>query len=279
VLPNLFVIGGVKCGTTSLHAYLAEHPQIFMSAKKELHFFWKDDWRKRLDWYEQQFPVDAPVRGESTPHYSLYPEKRHVAERIHSVAPDARFIYLVRDPLERIVSHWVERYSHGEWDRPLADYVRDCDVPENQVICGSRYYTQVEQYMQYFPRDRLLVVDQHDLKADRRGTLQEVFRFLGVDESFESPTFDMERNTRSEKRVLNRVTKPLWDHVLGPPVRHLPEPTRERVRRRILLTLTRPIRERPELTPAQRDRLVRVLQPEVDGLRRFTGKEFATWCL
>src|SRR4051794_25988719 len=66
VLPNLLVIGAAKCGTTSLHEYLALHPDIAMSAKKELNFFTRDDWRDAVDWYDAQFP-EAPVRGESSP--------------------------------------------------------------------------------------------------------------------------------------------------------------------------------------------------------------------
>ncbi len=114
-LPNLLVVGAMKCGTSSLHNYLARHPDIFMSAEKELNFFTGSNSGQSLDWYKAQFPVDAPVRGESSQNYS----KRHnplfpgAAEAIKAVIPDTKLIYLVRDPIERYRSHKVENY-HGE---------------------------------------------------------------------------------------------------------------------------------------------------------------------
>ena len=120
-LPNLLIIGAAKCGTTSLHAYLDQHPDVFMArpgpdsrGEKEMRFFWRDDWYERLDWYQEQFDPRARVRGEATPSYAHYPYLRDVPRRIHSLVPDARFIYIVRDPIERIVAHWVQARADGE---------------------------------------------------------------------------------------------------------------------------------------------------------------------
>jgi hypothetical protein len=102
LLPNLIVIGAMKAGTTSLHAYLSLHPEIFMSANKEPRFFTEEwNWHKGLEWYEAQFPERVTIRGESTPDYTKLPEIRNVPERIHSLIPDVRLIYLVRDPIDR----------------------------------------------------------------------------------------------------------------------------------------------------------------------------------
>lgn len=101
--PNLVVIGAAKCGTTSLHEYLNAHPQIAMSREKELDFFVAEkNWSRGLDWYEAQFE-DAPIRGESSVSYAAFPEYQGVPERIVRALPDARVIYLVRDPVERVV--------------------------------------------------------------------------------------------------------------------------------------------------------------------------------
>ncbi len=89
MLPNLLIIGAAKCGTTSLHEYLGAHPEIFMAGRKELELFTRDDWRERIGWYEEQFPVDAPVRGESTPTYTMAPYLASTSERMHELVPDA----------------------------------------------------------------------------------------------------------------------------------------------------------------------------------------------
>ena len=106
-LPNLIVIGAQKCGTSSLELYLDLHPEIAMARPKqyELNFFsWEDVWRRGVGWYEQQFR-DAPVRGEKSNGYSAWPFWPFVPERMKDVIPDARLIYLLRDPIERLITN------------------------------------------------------------------------------------------------------------------------------------------------------------------------------
>ncbi len=82
-LPNLIVIGGLKCGTTSLHHYLNLHPEIGMSRPKELNFFVEElNWELGADWYRGHFPADVAVRGETSPHYTNRPRFEGVAERM-----------------------------------------------------------------------------------------------------------------------------------------------------------------------------------------------------
>ena len=110
MLPNLIVIGSTKSGTTSLHRHLEEHPEIMMSTPKELRFFLEDwnwqggSWQRGIEWYESKFDSSAPIRGESTPAYTTYPFVRDVPEKMARVIPSAKLLYIVRDPMERIVS-------------------------------------------------------------------------------------------------------------------------------------------------------------------------------
>ena len=227
-LPNVLIIGAPKCGTSSLHYYLDQHPSITMSARKELRYFSRPDWAERRDWYVRQFQhMRTPLRGESTPRYARYPQISGVPARIHALVPNACLIYMVRDPVARILSH--ERQWWADGDRtPLDRHLRDWDRLENALVAPSRYATQLDQYLRHFSLQQLLVVDQHDLRNDRRATLQRVFRFLGVDDSFETPLFDAERNTAAGKTVLTRSGLPVWNRVIGPAVRRLPEPARSR---------------------------------------------------
>src|SRR5688500_4010417 len=111
-LPNLIIIGGLKCGTTSIHHYLGLHPEVQMSKPKELNFFVSElNWDLGIPWYKSRFDSRFPVRGESSPHYTNQPRFRGVAERIRDNVPDARLIYMVRDPISRILSHW--RHATG----------------------------------------------------------------------------------------------------------------------------------------------------------------------
>ena len=134
-LPNLLIIGAAKCGTTSLHFYLDQHPDVFMArphdshwGQKEMRLFWRDDWRERLEWYEQHFDPSAPVRGEATPSYTHYPFLPDVPRRIHSIIPEAKLIYIVRDPIDRIVAHWAQTQEDGD-RTPLEEALADYDRP------------------------------------------------------------------------------------------------------------------------------------------------------
>src|SRR5262245_27376624 len=113
-LPTFFIIGAPKAGTTSLHHYLDGHPRIQMSSVKEPRFFSvpasgipePPDTVNCRDEYEKLFDPAVAVRGESSTDYATHPRHQGAPERIRELVPDARFVYMVRDPVERSVSHY-----------------------------------------------------------------------------------------------------------------------------------------------------------------------------
>jgi hypothetical protein len=278
MLPNLIIIGAPKAGTTSLYRYLDLHPKVVMSRQKELRYFWRDDWREQRAWYEAQFDCDAPVRGEATPAYAAYPYRPNVPQRMHELVPETKLIYLVRDPIDRLMSHWVQRRANGDLT-PFEQYVNRYEDLDNPVVCPSRYWLQIEQYLAFFAPGQLLVISQEDLKWRRQETLVEVFRFLGVDESFTSPDFEIEYNTRAEKIGPRTVSARLWDRMLWPASRRVPRRIRDAIRGPANRLLLRQIDERPVLDDKMRERLAAFLAPEMKALRQFTGKSFSSWSL
>ena len=114
-LPNLIVIGGLKCGTTSLHHYLNLHPEITMSRPKDLNFFVRElNWELGPEWYASHFDRASPVRGETSPHYTNLPRFEGVAERMRELlGAETRIIYVVRDPIERMLSHYLHNVGGG----------------------------------------------------------------------------------------------------------------------------------------------------------------------
>jgi hypothetical protein len=286
-MPNLIVIGAAKCATTSLHGYLDAHPSIQMArpdrraagsnddAPKEMRFFWREDWRQRLDWYAAHFDADAPVRGEATPAYSAHPFHPGVPERIAAVAPDARLIYLVRDPVDRLLAHWVQARVDGLRES-LPELLAKPGWADHRIACPSRYATQLERYLEHFDVGQILVVDQADLRTDRRATLRRVFDFAGVDSGFWSPAFEAERNTREEKRALTPLGGPVYRRLLDPAGRRIAPERWGVAAPRVRRTLARPV-ERPQLPARYRDLVASVFAPEADRLRALTGQDFAGW--
>jgi hypothetical protein len=184
-LPNLIVIGAMKSGTSSLHYYLDAHPDIAMARVKELNFFSLDRiWAKGIDWYAKQFDPGSRIRGESSPSYSKFPHVPAVPERMATIVPDAKLIYLVRDPIDRAVSHYLHVSESGRDDRKLNEALSQFE--RNPYLDCSSYSMQLDRYLGYFPPSRILVVQSEALKTGREETLRRIFRFLSVDDSIHS---------------------------------------------------------------------------------------------
>src|SRR5688500_8499904 len=196
-LPNLIVIGGLKCGTTSLHHYLNLHPEIAMSRPKELNYFVAElNWPLGRDWYASHFEPEAAARGESSPHYTNRPRFEGIAARLAQTTPDARLIYMVRDPIDRMLSHYLHNIGGGYDDRPLEQALAE---PESAYVDRGRYFFQLEPYLDRFDRDRIALVTREELKTDRAATMRRVFSFLGVEEDFTSEQFEREWETGTAK--------------------------------------------------------------------------------
>lgn len=267
-LPNLIGIGAAKCGTSALYAYLAGHPQIGMAAVKEVKHFGSAHWLGGLADYAARFDPSRPVRGEISPTYAMDPFAPGVPEQMAAVLPDPRFVYLVGDPVARVVAHWGESRALTLDRRPLAEALADADDPLNPYVAGSRYGHQLARYHAVFGPDRVLVVDQRDLRERRRETLRAIFAFAGVDAGHWDPAYEREPNAAADKLQPNRLGQAVIDRTWLP----------LRVRRRAIVNgvTGRPIR-REQPSAQLRARLERILAPEAARLRELTGQPFEHW--
>ena len=275
-LPNLIVIGGLKCGTTSLHHYLALHPEIAMSRPKELNFFVAElNWELGTEWYASHFDRSAAVRGESSPHYTNLPRFAGVAERMAELVGDARLIYMVRDPIERILSHYLHNVGGGYESRTLE---RALAEPDSAYIARSRYAMQLEPYLRAFARERILIVDNEELASEREATVRDVFEFCGVDPEFSSEQFEREWETGSGKgtggfRLMDRAVRLPGLRAVDRNFDRLPESLRWMVERLVHDPDTGAA-PKPELDPELRRRLQAALGDDVAELERIAGREF-----
>jgi hypothetical protein len=275
-MPNVIVIGAMKGGTTSMHNYLDVHPDIAVSTEKEMRFFSDPgaaDWVGR---YQQHFPEGTRFRVESSPHYTKFPVVPGVVDRMADLVPDARLIYLVRDPVERLVAEYVEQVQWHAAHRSLDEEVADADDPAHALMASSRYATQLAEFLRRFPAEQVLVLDLADLGADVVGTMARVFAFLGLDAPAASAEDYGRHNTRDEKYQVPGWLLRLRKGPLLRAFRKLPAGPR----RMISMAAWRRsgnLVERPTLTPATEARLRELLAPEAQRLRELTGEPFASW--
>jgi hypothetical protein len=275
-VPNLIVIGGLKCGTTSLHHYLSLHPDVAMSRPKELNFFIAElNWELGRGWYASHFDPGSPIRGESSPHYTNRPRFEGVAERMRSLVPEARIVYVVRDPIERLLSHYLHNLGGGYDARPLAEALAD---DRSAYWQRSRYAYQVEPYVEAFGADRVAIVSREELKAQRATTMREVYAFCEVDPGFASPEFEREWETGSAKgsggfRLLDRAVRLPGLRALDRNFDRLPERLRWLVERAVH-DPDAGASAKPELPAELRARMARFFGPEVDRLEQLAGRSF-----
>ena len=270
-LPTFLVIGAMKAGTDSLWQYLRAHPHVHMSGTKELDFFVSElNLRRGEAWYRGQFattPPHAIAVGEASTSYSKYPFYDGVAERIQERVPGVRIVYLVRDPIERIRSHWQHQVLLRLEQRPLARAVLD----DPAYVDFSSYAMQIERYLRWLPPERLLVVASESLRHDRAATMARILRFLGVDEPMPGGALDAEYHATAGGSVPRKglaLARAMPGYAML--ARHAPAALR---------SATAAIRTRtidPSVAAATlprdvRDELIGRLAPDMAGLKALVG--------
>jgi hypothetical protein len=278
-LPNLIIIGGLKCGTTSIHHYLGLHPEVQMSKPKELNFFAREmNWDLGLDWYASRFDDRFKVRGESSPHYTNLPRFEGVPERIEQHCPDARLLYMVRDPIKRILSHWVHATGAGYETREM---VATLSEPDSSYITRSMFWMQLQPYLERFDRAQIEIVTQEELQREREETMRRAFAFAGVDETFTSEQFDREWEKSSAKhgdkyQLMEKLIKLPGFRSFDRNFDRLPESMRWIVEK-VVHDPDKPPAEKPKLPDDLFETIRGRFSEDVAGLQKFAGREFTGW--
>ncbi len=211
LLPDFALIGAMKSGTSSLHLYLSDHPQIFMPSLKEIRFFNAEkSYRRGVDWYRQFFRpglrTGARVFGEATPGYFHHP---YALERMKAVIPHARLILLLRDPVKRVYSHYWHLVRRGSERRAFADVVRahlEAGEP-HEVFEASRYADHLERFDRAYGPERIFVGFTATLDADPGALCRAIFAFVGVDPDYHPRNLERKVNEAAlpKSRLLQDV--------------------------------------------------------------------------
>lgn len=272
-LPNLIVIGAQKCGTSGLHYYLSLHPEVSMSNPKELNFFIAErNYPRGPEWYSRHFDASARCRGESSPNYTAYPQHLGVPERMAAAVPGARLVYIVRDPIERITAHWIHNYAKR---REKGDLRATLLHPNTSYVTRSKYHMQLQRFLEHFPEEQILVLDQADLRDQRMPTLRRLFKFAGVDPSFEHPKFEQVRHSTSRKKRATRLGMRVQSASRSRMGQRVPR--KAWLAMDVALPLSKPIDRPTGVADALGEEVLEVLHEDADRLRAQTGRDFAHW--
>ena len=302
-LPDFLIIGAARSGTTSLFYYLRQHPDLFMPQPKEPGYFAfaglhdlhphtrvGDIWRMHvtdLASYASLFAraPQSALLGEATPEYMLLADEtiRNIRSTYEDRAARVRFIAIVRNPVDRIWSHYWVMIRNGYEDLPFAEAVSPRTIasrlsagwhPTYDYVGYGMYGRQLTQYMDAFGRGSLKVVLFDDLQRDAIGTCASLFQFLGVDSAFTpdvserhnpsaAPRFDgLDRWLFRDEHLVKRVAR-----------RTLGNERLERIRA-VLIHLNS---QKVEMRAEDRRNLVGVYEDDVRLLSRHIDRDLSHW--
>ena len=291
--PSFLIVGAPKCGTTAMTRYLEAHPEVFVAARKDLHYFGTDlnfTRRQRLtpDDYAAHFAdaQGARAAGEASVWY-LYSQR--AAAEIAAHNPEMRIIIMLRQPVDMMHALYTQLRLNGLGDEDLTTFQAALDaepdrragrrIPAKTPLPEALLYRQVaafaeqvRRYQDAFPAEQILVVLQDDLKADTPATYRRTLEFLGVDPSFQP---SLER-VNANKVVRSEGLRKLIAATPSAAKDLIPTGLRRGVRKGMAKLNSRHA-PRPPLDPDLRAVLLEELRPEIERLADVIDRDLSDW--
>lgn len=244
--PDYIILGAMKCGTSTLAAQLGAQSGIFMTDPKEPNYFSDDEnYAKGADWYESLFSpaADGDIKGEASTHYTKRPELPETVARMKSALPEVRLIYMIRNPMSRLVSHYIHEWTQSVLSEPL-----DLEITRhNPLVDYGLYGWQIAPYVEAYGADAIMLTSLERIKTDPAAELARVAAHIGYDKE---PVWVAEKgaaNTSAERARKLPMHDILIDNPVATTLRRslVPKAVRTMVRS------TRQYKGRPEIPEEQ----------------------------
>jgi len=268
---DFMIIGAQKCGTSTLYRILNSHPQLEGAKSKEPHFFSKlESMPPDFEYYHSLFAKKEGVlyfEGSTT--YTFYPTyHKKIWDMLYDYNPGMKFIYIVRHPVDRIISSYMHAYLRGNLDMSIESAL----IEKQYLINVTRYYTQISPFMKKFGPEKVLILDFDDLTNHPKEIISKVSAFLGVSpELFDENAIDTHENKTLGRKIIHHKYKST-----SLPIR---------VIRKLLPFLWKRIEEknsrsfskRPELSEDFKDMIYNMLELEIREMEKLMGKDLSKW--
>jgi len=267
-MPDFIIIGAMKSATSTLHNQLSAQPGVFMSTPKEPNFFSDNEaYRQGLDWYSGLFSdaSAADICGESSTHYTKLPDYPDTIARLKAAVPQSKLVYVMRHPIDRLVSHYIHQWSEG---------VISCDINQAldrypELINYSRYGMQITPYLEEFGSGAVLPVFFDDLKKNKNRALNMVGEFIGCPEPLiwiDDLGMDNVSNQRI-RRFYGYEVLVNWRPMAWVRKNVVPQSLRNRVKRQFTM------QKRPQISDVQRERITEIFDKDLQIVGDWLGIE------
>ncbi|NEP85829.1 MAG: sulfotransferase [Okeania sp. SIO2C2] len=295
-LPTFLIIGVQKAGTTSVYGYLKEHPQVYMSPIKETNFF-ATDWenntekkpdtgtRKRINSWERYCELFMNVKdeiaiGEASPNYLV--NYKTSSEMIQRYVPDVKMIAILRNPVDRAYSDYLMHLRDGinvGKVRSLSEQVK-FRADSSSTIKKGLYYSPIKHYFDSFDREKLKIILHDDLTKDSLKVMQEIYRFIGVDDTFNPDTSKRSQSAAVPKnQTLNNLLQtknPIRTAISSTLKILMPLETRQKLRSGII-KLNSAGKELKPLSSEERQLLTEFYREDILKLQDLIDRDLSSW--
>lgn len=262
---HAMIIGAMKCGTSSLYDYLSGHPQICPAITKEPEFFSENQGHGvQIENYNDLFPYDDSIHKyalDGSTGYTKYPLEPKVPKNIYNYGIYPKFIYIIRNPFERIQSHFNFMQRNDKWNLGIID---------EHLINTCNYFLQLEQYKNYFPVSNILLLDFDDLKGNPRGVLNCIYDFLDLSHDYFRDIYEVKNQTHNVSKFEKKIRQLKIDQFL----RILPRAVKNSLRHTVRKIA--PV-DRRVLTEAERELVFNRLKEGMRGLNEIYEFDSRKW--
>lgn len=258
----------MKCATSTLHEQLARQPGIFMSEPKEPNFFSDDEvYARGPAWYARLFEAGsgAALRGESSTHYTKLPTHPRTLERMQRMLPDVKLIYMMRHPIDRLISQYMHEWSMRKISCPLERALDE----HPELVHYSQYHMQITPFLAAYGPSNVLPVFMERLHIDAPAELARVCRFLGYSGTSEWRDDVGQQNASSDRlRLGSGIGRALFEQPQLAELRRkfVPKRFRDALKSRLSM------KERPVLSEADRTSLSATFDADLAQLGKLLGE-------
>lgn len=297
---NFFIVGSVKCGTTTLYSYLQKSAQVFMPVQKEPHYFIRKvhdlnyqgpkdgsffiKYPNSLPEYEKLFKEaeGEELVGEASTMYMFY---KDTAKALNEYNPEAKIIAIIRNPIERAFSHYLHHIREGtaaakSFSEAIQDELsgkRDEWAPQRRFIEIGRYADQLSEYLEVFPENQVLILKFEDFIGSPNETLSQVATFLGIENIFHEKEIKKHNASGVPKndKLHSFYLKSLkFSRKVFPFLTHSPL---SKLRKKIDNIYRNNFLEKPEMDKSTRELLNQVYKEEIIKINEVTGFDLSDW--
>ena len=260
------IIGVQKCGTTSLANILSQHSKINFCRQKEPSFFCRNkEWEINLDKYHSLYDANATgLKGEASTSYSWYYEFPETSLKLKKYNENLKFIYIMRDPVERIKSHYIHNFLKGYARKNFLNEV----LSNPTYINHSRYAVQIRPFINLFGKDSILFLKLDELKAGDSAIFKKIGTFLNIDvDEFNILDKSPKNVTKENKKITN------LKYFLSPVLKYIPTNVKISIRNSLSYRVSTKVNINSQL----RTFLINHLIDDVNSIEDYSGLDLKSW--